>query len=83
MSESHPYYLIGTCALNLGDTPGVFMDAQFVGLMLQLPVTITFAPPAPDPITFLLMTTEVEIFNDKKHPVYWDWNPGNVSPSPV
>jgi hypothetical protein len=29
------------------------------------------------------MTTDVEIFNDKKHPVYWDWMPGDPLPTPV
>jgi len=51
----------------MGDTPGVFMDAQFVGLLLQIPVTITFLPDGSDPVKFLLITTEVEVFNGKKH----------------
>jgi hypothetical protein len=83
MSKSRPFYLVWTGALNLGDTPGVFMDAEFAGLLIQLPVTITFVPSSPDPVEFLLMTTEVEIFNDKKHPVYWDWSPGTAFPLPV
>jgi hypothetical protein len=83
MSHSHPYYLVWTGGLNLGDTPGVFYDAQFVGLLVQIPLTITFLPDGEDPIKLLLMTTEVEIFNDKKHPVYWDWMPGNPLPTPV
>ena len=83
-NPSHPFFLIWTGSLNLGDTPGVFMDAQFAGLLLQLPITITFLPPAgTDPIQMLLMTTEVEIFNSKKHPVYWDWTPGSTFPTPV
>ena len=80
---THPYFLIWTGALNLGDTPGVFMDAQFVGLLLQIPITITFPPSGTDPAKFLLMTTEVEVFNNKKHPVYWDWVPGSSLPTPV
>ncbi len=82
-TPQHPYYLIWTGSLNLGDTPGVFGDAQFAGLMLQMPLTITFVPDGTDPINFLLMTTEVEIFNGKKHPVYWDWEPGTPLPTPV
>jgi hypothetical protein len=83
MTEAHPYYLVWSGALNMGDTPGVFMDAQFVGLLLQIPVTITFLPDGSDPVKFLLMTTEVEVFNGKKHPVYWDWSPGAALPTPV
>ena len=70
--------------MNLGDTPGVFTDAQFAGLLLQIPITITYVPPdGVGPVQMLLMTTEVEIFNDKKHPVYWDWMPGTPLPAPV
>lgn len=76
MTEVHPYYLIWSGALNMGDTPGVFMDAQFVGLLLQIPVTVTFLPSGSGPVELLLMTTEVEILEGKKHPVYWDWSPG-------
>ncbi len=65
MAQAHAYYLV-TGALNMGDTPGVFMDAQFVGLLLQIPVTITFLPDGSDPVKLLLMTTEVEVFNGKK-----------------
>lgn len=83
MSNSHPYYLVWTGGLNLGDTPGVFYDAEFAGLLLQIPITLTFLPDGQDPIQLLLMTTEVEIFNDKKHPVYWDWTPGSPLPTPV
>jgi len=83
MSELHPYYLVWTGSLNLGDTPGVFTDAQFAGLMLQIPITVTFPDESVDPVQFLLMTTEVEIFNGKKHPVYWDWTAGNALPTPV
>lgn len=83
MPASHPFYLVWTGSLNLGDTPGVFMDAQFVGLLLQMPIKITFLPAGEDPIQLLLTTTQVEIFNDKKHPVYWDWVPGTPLPTPV
>jgi hypothetical protein len=83
MAEAHPYYMVWSGSLNMGDTPGVFMDAQFVGLLLQIPVTITFLPDGTDPVKMLLMTTEVEVFNGKKHPIYWDWTPGTALPSPV
>jgi hypothetical protein len=83
MPDPHPYYLVWTGSLNLGDTPGVFTDAQFAGLLLQIPITITYLPEGEDPIYLLLMTTEVEIFNDKKHPVFWDWLPGSPLPAPV
>lgn len=83
MAEDHPYYLIWSGALNMGDTPGVFMNAQFVGLMLQIPVTLTFLPDGTDPVKLLLMTTEVEIFGGKTHPVFWDWEPGTVLPIPI
>lgn len=83
MTEVHPYYLIWSGALNMGDTPGVFMDAQFVGLLLQIPVTVTFLPSGSGPVELLLMTTEVEILEGKKHPVYWDWSPGTPLPTPI
>ena len=83
MSIPYPYYIIWTGALNLGDTPGVFMDAQYAGLIVQIPVTITFAPVDPNPAVFILTTTEVEIYNQKKHPIYWDWTPGSPFSTPV
>lgn len=83
MAEEHPFYLVWSGALNMGDTPGVFMDAQFVGLLLQIPITLTFVPEGNAPAKLLLMTTEVEIFNGKKHPIYWDWTPGTPLPAPV
>jgi hypothetical protein len=83
MSDVHPYYLVWTGSLNFGDTPGVFNDAQFVGLMAQIPITITFIPEGVDSIELLLMTTEVEVFEEKRHPVFWDWNAGDALPQPV
>jgi hypothetical protein len=65
----------------MGDTPGVFMDSQFVGLLLQIPITITYTPGGD--AKFLLMTTDVEIFTGMKHAVYWDWAPGTALPTPV
>ena len=79
----HPYYLIWTGALNLGDTPGVFTDAAFVGLQLQLPCTVTFEPSGSTSLEILLLTTNVEIFNNKKHSIYWDWVPGTPLPNAV
>jgi len=83
MATGHPYYLLWTGQLNLGDTPGVFGDAQFAGLLLQVPITLAFVPTGPDPIKMLLMTSEVEVINGNKHPVYWDWKPGQPLPAPV
>jgi hypothetical protein len=82
--NQHPYYMVWSGALNFGDTPGVFTNAQFVGLLVQIPVTLTFIPENNnDPIRFLLQTTDVEIFNDKKHPIFWDWNPGASLSTPI
>lgn len=83
MSTSYPYYILWTGALHLGDTPGVFMDAQYAGLLIQVPVTVTFVPEGTDPIVFVVTTTEVEIFDNKKHPIYWDWTLGTPFPIPV
>lgn len=84
MPDPADFYTIWTGALNLGDTPGVFTDATFTGLILQLPVTITYlAGDAKEPIRVLLETTEVEIFDGKKHPVLWDWTPGEPLSRPV
>ncbi len=69
MADRHPFYMVWSGALNFGDTPGVFTNAQFVGLLVQLPVTLTFVPDDNLRIRFLLQTTDVEIFNDKTHPV--------------
>jgi hypothetical protein len=83
MPDPHPYYMIWTGALNLGDTPGVFTDAHFVGLLLQIPITVTFIPDDLVQAQFLLTTTEVEIFGNKPHRVFWDWSPGTAFPAPV
>lgn len=83
MSEPHPFYMVWSGSLNFGDTPGVFTNAQFVGLLAQIPLTLTFVPDGDEPINFLLRTTDVEIFNNKRHPVYWDWTPGEPFPTPV
>ena len=83
MVDSYPFYVIWTGALHLGDTPGVFMDAQYAGLLVQIPITVTFVPEGIDPVVFIVTTTEVEIFGNRKHPVYWDWVPGTPFSSPV
>jgi hypothetical protein len=75
------FYLIWEGSLNLGDTAGVFNNAQFAGLILQTPIEITY-PPAQDAL-FLFRTTDVEIYGGKTHPVYWDWLPGTPFGSPV
>src|SRR5262245_36944236 len=82
-TKTHPYYVVWSGALNMGDTPGTFMDAQFVGLLLQIPITITFLPSTSDPVRILLKTTEVEVFIGKKHPVLWDWMPGLPLSAPI
>lgn len=84
MPESAEFYTIWTGALNLGDTPGVFTDASFVGLVVQIPLTITFLPEGfKDPVWFLLETTEVETFGEAQHPILWDWKPGTPLTTPV
>ncbi len=77
-SSTYPFYPIWFGSLNLGDTPGVFMDSQFVGLVLQIPVTFTSLPPQPA-FEMMLLTSNVEIFTDPStgnkfiHNVYLDW----------
>lgn len=77
------FYPIWSGSLNLGDTPGVFNNAQFCGLLLHIPIKITFLPDTDAAIEFRLRTTDVEIYNDAKHPVYWNWSPGTAFSSPV
>lgn len=78
----YPYYPMWSGALNLGDTPGVFYDSEFVGLILQIPINISFIPAKPH-IEIMLMTNEVEIFSGNVHYVYFDWNPGDPLPVPI
>jgi hypothetical protein len=85
---NYPYYVIWTGSIGLGDTPGVFMDSEYVGLLIQIPFNITFASPHVNLVTILLTTTEVEIFkdaNDNKlvHNAYLNWQPGLAFPNPV
>lgn len=85
---NYPYYIIWSGTIGLGDTPGVFMDSEYVGLLVQIPFSITFAEEDVDVVTILLTTTEVEIFKDENgnklvHSVYLDWQPGQAFPSPV
>lgn len=79
----YPYYTIWSGSLNLGDTPGVFNDSSFVGLMLQIPINISFIPAGKPNIEIMLMTNEVEIFNGNAHYAYFDWVPGDPLPSPI
>lgn len=83
MLDLNSFYMVWSGALNFGDTPGVFNNAQFVGLLAQIPITLTFVSDDNSPKNFLLQTTDVEIFNERTHPVYWDWVPGNPFPSPI
>ena len=78
MATDNPYYLIWAGGLNLGDTPGVFMNAQFAGLLLQLPISLTFVPDDVDYLSIVLVTTDVEVFGGKSHGIYWDWTPGEA-----
>ena len=77
------YYTIWSGALNFGDTPGVFLDSTFVGLIAQIPLKISFISPSAPFIEIMLLTDDVEIFNGNTHPVYFDWLPGSVLPTPV
>lgn len=87
-STSYPFFSIWYGSLNLGDTSGVFMDSQFVGLVLQIPLTLTFLPPQPT-FEIMLLTSDVEIFSDPStgqkfiHNVYLNWVPGTSLPSPI
>jgi hypothetical protein len=87
---NYPYYPIWTGSISLGDTPGVFMDSQYAGLLVQIPFTINFPEPpnTVDVVTILLTTTEVEIFADSNgnklvHKVYLNWQPGTALPPAV
>ncbi|MDZ4796123.1 MAG: hypothetical protein SGI83_17725 [Bacteroidota bacterium] len=79
----YPYYTILSGSFNLGDTPGVFNSSAFVGLMLQIPINISYIPTGKPFIGIMLMTNEVEIFNGNVHYVYFDWLPGTPLPSPI
>jgi hypothetical protein len=85
---NYPYYVIWSGSIGFGDTPGVFMDSEYVGLLAQIPFNITFVAADASIITILLTTTEVEIFQDANgnrlvHNVYLDWEPGQPFPAPV
>ncbi len=75
---SYNYYTIWSGALNFGDTPGVFLDSTFVGLIAQIPITINYIPPGISDFEIMLLTDDVEIFNGNTHPVYFDWIPGTT-----
>jgi hypothetical protein len=83
MLDLKDFYILWAGNLNMGDTPGVFNYAQFAGLILQIPVTITYPDEGLDTADFLLRTTDVEIYNGAKHPIYWDWQPGTPFDTPV
>ena len=70
-------------SLNMGDTPGVFYNSTFVGLMLHIPITITYIPPQKQFIDLMPLTDEVEVFGGKAHYVYFDWIPRNPFPNPI
>lgn len=84
----YPYYVIWSGSIGLGDTPGVFMDSEYVGLLIQIPFSITYPETGVVPVCILLTTTEVEIYKDSKgnklvHNVYFNWQPGLPFPEPV
>lgn len=81
--SNYPFYTIWSGALNLGDTPGVFQDSSFVGLLLQIPVNISYLPEGKEYVELMLVTDEVEIFNQKVHYVYFDWIVGNPLSKPI
>jgi hypothetical protein len=86
MTSNYPYYLLWSGGINLGDTPGVFTESEFVGLLVQIPFRITSS--TIEAITILLLTTDVEIFQDANgnrlvHNVYLNWQPGQPFPTPV
>jgi len=80
---NYPFHTIWSGALNLGDTPGVFQDSSFVGLLLQIPISITFLPEDEEFVELMLVTDEVEIFNQKVHYVYFDWIVGSALSKPI
>jgi hypothetical protein len=61
------------------------MDSEFVGLLIQIPFTISYPDPPTgiNSVTILLTTTEVEIFMGLVHNVYFNWQPGQPFPAPV
>jgi len=81
--ENYQYYTIWSGSLNLGDTPGVFNDSSFVGLMIQMPINITYIPENQLYIEIMLVTNDVEIFNNNFHSCYFDWEAGSSLPSPI
>ncbi|HTF17384.1 MAG TPA: hypothetical protein VK658_04885 [Chryseolinea sp.] len=46
--DPYPFYAIGSGSLNLGDTPGVFHDSYYAGLIVQFPVNISFIAAKPE-----------------------------------
>jgi len=79
----YPYYTIWSGSLNLGDTPGVFNDSTFAGLMLHIPINISYILAGKPFIEIMLMTNEVEIYGGNVHHVYFDWVPGDPLTNPV
>lgn len=85
MSKPYPYpfYTIWSGSLNLGDTPGVFSDSSFVGLILQIPINITSIRAGKTHIEIMLITNEVEIYGGNVHYAYFDWTPGTPLGNPI
>lgn len=69
MLDLNSFYMVWSGVLNFEDTPGVFNNEQFLGLIAQIPITLTFMSDDNSLKNFLLKTTDVEIFNDKHIPL--------------
>ncbi|MBS1518229.1 MAG: hypothetical protein JSS91_09095 [Bacteroidetes bacterium] len=80
--KEYPFYPIWNGSLNLGDTPGVFFNSTYIGLIFQFPINISFIPSKPK-LKILLVTSEVEVYDKNTHQVYFDWIPGNSLPIPI
>ncbi len=81
--KPYNYYTIWSGSLNLGDTPGVFYNSAFVGLIIQMPIYFNYIPKDKEYVEIMLVTSEVEIFEGKAHNVYLDWVPGESFPEPI
>lgn len=84
----YEHYVIWSGSMHLGDTPGVFMNGQYGGLLLRLPFTVTYLDDQATDTSLVLVTTDVEIHSDNSgqpltHPVFLNWDPGTSLPAPA
>jgi len=65
--------VVMTCAYHLGEMPGVFADALWVGDRISLPLRIEHRPSAGD-LTLLFQVRDLDIWDPSwvGHPVYVD-----------